>query len=163
VELNVEGSKQREYHILYQDVTNVIAFLIGHRPFKDALAYAPKRLYNAENHRVYNELYSGDWWWETQGKLPSGATVVPILIAVDKTQLTMHHGDKSAWPVYLTIGNLDQQVRRRQTSPANILVGFVPVVEEKDNDMKSKAYHKAMRTILKRKSCFSILTLYPIN
>ena len=37
-------------------------------------------------------------------------TVVPILIAVNKTQLIIHYNNKLAWPVYLTISNLNQQV-----------------------------------------------------
>ena len=37
------------------------------------------------------------------------------------------------------------------------------VIEEKDDNMKSKAYYKAIRTILKYIFCFNILTLYSIN
>ena len=37
------------------------------------------------------------------------------------------------------------------------------VIKEKDNNMKSKVYYKVIRTILKYKSCFSILMLYSIN
>jgi len=37
-----------------------------------------------------------DWWWETQEQLPLGATVVLIILASDKTQLTQHTGGKKA-------------------------------------------------------------------
>ena len=47
--------------------------------------------------------------------------------------------------------------------PYNILIGFVPVIKEKDDDMKSKTYYKAIRTILKYIFYFGILTLYSIN
>ena len=44
-----------------------------------------------------------------QEKLPD---VVPLLIGIDKTVLTQHHGDLSAWPIYMTLGNLDSHSRR---------------------------------------------------
>ena len=75
----------------------------------------------------------------------------------------MHHGNKSAWPVYLTIGNLNQHIQHQQISPANILVSFIPIIKENDNNIKSKVYYKAMRTILKRMFYFNILILYFIN
>jgi len=45
----------------------------------------------------------------------------------------------------------------------NIFINFVPVIKEKDNNIKIKAYYKAIRIILKYTLYFSILTLYFIN
>jgi hypothetical protein len=52
-------------------------------------------------------MNTAEWWWETQFALPATSTIVPLLLATDKTLLTQHHGDTTAWPVYLTVGNLD--------------------------------------------------------
>ena len=38
-----------------------------------------------------------------------GATVVPILLSTDKTQLTSFR-NKSAYPLYLTIGNIPKEI-----------------------------------------------------
>ena len=40
-----------------------------------------------------------------------GATIAPVIIVSDKTQLSTFSGDKLAWPVYLTIGNIEKSVR----------------------------------------------------
>ena len=45
-----------------------------------------------------------------QGCLPDGATIAPIILSSDKTQLSVFQGDKSAWLVYLTIGNISKEV-----------------------------------------------------
>ena len=60
-------------------------------------------------------------------RLPEGATIAPVILASDKTQLTHLRGDKSAWPVYLTIGNISKDLRVQVSSHATILVGYIPV------------------------------------
>jgi hypothetical protein len=46
-----------------------------------------------------------------QGLLPLGSTLAPIIIATDKTQLTQFSGNKKAYLVYLTLGNLPRSFR----------------------------------------------------
>jgi len=41
-----------------------------------------------------------------QSSLDDGDTVVPMIFLSDATHLTNFSGDKKAWPVYMTIGNL---------------------------------------------------------
>ncbi|KAF8247297.1 hypothetical protein K440DRAFT_551446 [Wilcoxina mikolae CBS 423.85] len=47
-----------------------------------------------------------------QESLPDGSTVIPVILGSDKTMLSTLSGDKSAWPVYLSIGNLSKAKRR---------------------------------------------------
>ena len=37
-------------------------------PFKDSLSYTPEKVYaDAEGkERVYDEMWTGDWWWDVQ-------------------------------------------------------------------------------------------------
>ena len=76
--------------------------------------------------------------------------MVPVIVAVDKTQLSMHHGDASAWPVYVTIGNISREARRRRTTTRTLLAGFIPIVDVKGGSVKSQIYHYAMGQIFKR-------------
>ena len=57
-----------------------------------------------------------------------GATVIPVIISSDKTQLTLFR-DKMAYPIYLTIGNILKDIRRKPSCRAQILLGYIPVTK----------------------------------
>ncbi|KAG6809061.1 hypothetical protein H0H92_001751 [Tricholoma furcatifolium] len=99
--------------------------LIGNPAFNGHIAYQPEKVYGDREgqERIFDEAWTADWWWQTQlqhkitylkiqGKLPHGATIAPIILASDKTLLTNFQGNKSAWPVYLTLGNISKEKRR---------------------------------------------------
>ena len=54
-----------------------------------------------------------------------GATIIPIIISSDKTQLTVF-GNKTAYPVYLTIGNLPKDIRRKPSRRGQVLLTYIP-------------------------------------
>ena len=61
--------------------------------------------------------------------LPPGATIAPVILASDKTQLSTFSGDKQAWPVYLTIGNIHKEVHRKPSERAVVLLGYLPIAK----------------------------------
>ena len=50
---------------------------------------------------------------------------MPIIISSDETQLTVFRG-KKAYPIYLTIGNVPKDIRRKPSRHAQILLGYIP-------------------------------------
>ena len=87
-----------------------------------------------------------------QDKLPDGYTVVPIILASDKTHLSRMHGDQNAWPVYITIRNLQRDARRAHSRPGMAILGMTPIVAEKE--VKAQVYHYALGLITQGKlSC----------
>ena len=102
-------------------------------------------------------MHTGNWWWEKQKELSARATIILVLLASDKTIMSLSHGDQILWPVYVTIGNLDAKTCRSQNRPATLLLGSIPNVHErakdsnnKDRDLKAKIYHLALKTMLER-------------
>src|SRR6266478_3940460 len=71
-----------------------------------------------------------------------GATVVPILPPSDKTQVTQF-GSKSAYPVYLTIGNLPKNIRRKAGHQGQILLAYLPT-----SKLKHVTSHAARRRMI---------------
>ncbi|KAJ6605711.1 hypothetical protein B0H10DRAFT_1922683 [Mycena sp. CBHHK59/15] len=99
-------------------------------------------------------MWTADWWWNIQELLPEGSTLAPIIISFDKTQLTRFSGDKQAWPVYLTIGNIDKETRRTPSACATVLLGYIPVSKleifskGKRSGVNHQLFHDCMKVIL---------------
>lgn len=87
-------------------------------------------------------------------KLPIGATIALIILSSDKTQLSRFSGDKKAWPVYISIGNIDKAIRRKPSGHATILVGYIPVSKLECFAKKTRAlegyqlFHTCMASLL---------------
>ncbi|KAK0443005.1 hypothetical protein EV421DRAFT_1736054 [Armillaria borealis] len=102
---------------------------------------------------VINEMWTASWWWDLQKYLPAGATVVPVILSSDKTKLSQFRGDKSAWPVYLTIGNISKDIRRDVASHVTVLIGYLPVgkfdcyTDKTRSLARYRTFHYAMEVI----------------
>ncbi|KII82959.1 hypothetical protein PLICRDRAFT_58596 [Plicaturopsis crispa FD-325 SS-3] len=131
---------------------------MGNPASQENIAYVPEQVYAdaGGSNRVFDEMWTGDWWWEMQDRLPAGAVVAPVILASDKTNLSQFRGDQKAWPVYLTIGNISKGIRRQPSSHATVLIGYIPVAKlecwtEGTNtrgNAGQRLYHHCMRIIL---------------
>ncbi|KAG2129636.1 hypothetical protein DEU56DRAFT_973571 [Suillus clintonianus] len=118
------------FDVFYRDVIECVKALYGDPDFADFLIFAPERHYADEEQtvRLFHDMHTGKWWWDTQKKLDQrkpGATIIPIIISSDKTQVTMFR-NKTAYPVYLTIGNIPKEIRRKPSRHAHILLAYLP-------------------------------------
>ena len=83
--------------------------------------------------------------------------MAPVIIATDKTQLTQFSGNKAAYPVYLTIGNIPKATRRKPSKHACILIAYLSVEKincSRINDQEHRSFvqrlfHDSMRIVLK--------------
>ncbi|OCK73206.1 hypothetical protein K432DRAFT_313418, partial [Lepidopterella palustris CBS 459.81] len=72
-----------------------------------------------------------------------------LLIVSDKALLTRIYGDKTVWPVYLLIRNLDNATYRQISRPSAILFSFLLIVPKgTSRDRKYLLYYRGLKKIL---------------
>jgi len=82
--------------------------------------------------------------------------ITPVILATDKTHLTQFSGNKTAYPVYLTIGNLPKGIRQKPSKNACILITYLSVDKLNRSEMMElehrshvqRIFHKSMKTVL---------------
>ncbi|KAG2130636.1 uncharacterized protein EDB93DRAFT_1255833 [Suillus bovinus] len=118
------------FDIFYRDIIGCIKDLFGNPDFADFLVFAPEHHYTDADETVwlFSDMHTSEWWWNTQKTLDKqwpGATIIPVIISTDKTQVTMFR-NKTAYPVYLTIGNILKEIRQKPSRCVQILLGYLP-------------------------------------
>ncbi|KAI9433254.1 hypothetical protein H4582DRAFT_2061067 [Lactarius indigo] len=140
-------------------IDGCIRALFGDPDLAPYLIFAPEKHYidDERTEQMYHDMHTGSWWWTTQAaveKVTPRATIVPVLVSTDKTQLTLFR-NKSAYPIYMTIGNIPKEIRRKSSLHSYVLLGYLPTtkLEQVVNKAKRKRltanlYHACMRRIL---------------
>ncbi|KAK7433564.1 hypothetical protein VKT23_020718 [Stygiomarasmius scandens] len=155
---DADGQPRTEIlEIWHRNPVEVVQELMGNPAFHGHQCYSPICYFRDEAHknREYSEMWTCNWWWDVQEKLPKDyGTVAPGIIASDQTQLSTFSGDKKAWPVYLSIGNIEKGVRRKPSSRAFLLLGYIPTsklecfLEKECSQMGHQLFHDCMKIIL---------------
>ncbi|KAG8709809.1 hypothetical protein FRC08_018030 [Ceratobasidium sp. 394] len=94
------------------------------------MSYTPEQLFTAEDGKwqVYGEANSGKWWWRMQLRLPDkSGTTVPLIIASNRTMLLVMLGGQQAYPIYISLENINKEVRRKPSMQATVLLAYLPV------------------------------------
>ncbi|KAI0027336.1 hypothetical protein K488DRAFT_61896 [Vararia minispora EC-137] len=147
------------FELYMRDIIPCIRSLFGDPELSKHLLLAPERHYSDADRtlRIYCEMNTGKWWWSAQAAVEAslpGATIVPLIFSSDKTQLTVF-GNKTAYPVYVTIGNIPKDIRSKPSRRAQILVAYLPT--SKLDTITNKAarrrtlanlFHECMRQIV---------------
>ncbi|KAJ6447954.1 hypothetical protein C8R45DRAFT_1057423 [Mycena sanguinolenta] len=69
-----------------------------------------------------------------------GATIIPIIISFNKTQLPVF-GNKTTYPIYMTLGNIPKEIRRKPSRCGYILLGYLPTSKMKNIKNKAACCH----------------------
>ncbi|KAG8716653.1 hypothetical protein FRC08_009076 [Ceratobasidium sp. 394] len=155
----LDGQRHREQYLVRRNIIELVKDLFANRGFHGHFKYAPAKIFTSkkQDERVYGEMWTGDWWWEEQEKLKDkgAVTIAPLIIATDQTKLSVMCGGQVAYPVYLTLGNINKHWRRKSSKRAMVLLGYLPVeaFEDVENDeerrrLKAELVHRSMEVLL---------------
>ncbi|KAN0133004.1 hypothetical protein V8E53_009177 [Lactarius tabidus] len=159
---NVPEWMNASFEVCYCDPRAVIHGILGHPGFKDDMDYVLYHEYDSKTERRHwQDFMSGDWAWMQADKiakdpLTHGSTFVPVILGSDKTVVSVATGHTEYWPVYLSAGNVRNNLRRAHKG-ALAVIGFLSFPKTKKKyassvefrKFKHKLFHTSLAKILK--------------
>ncbi|KAG2135989.1 hypothetical protein DEU56DRAFT_871547 [Suillus clintonianus] len=155
---------KKEYEVFYCDPHKVVQNMLANPDYKDEIDFAPYREWeerpDGSHNRQWRDFMSGDWAWEQADIISAdpathGSTFIPIILGSDKTTVSVATGQNDYYPLYLSIGNVHNNVRQAHRN-AVALVGFlaIPKTTKKQSTdpryrkFKKELFHTALVRIL---------------
>ncbi|KAG2037780.1 hypothetical protein BDR03DRAFT_933822 [Suillus americanus] len=130
----------------------------------DKMEYVPYCEWKGEEgdtKRQWRNVMSGDWAWNQADEIAKdpathGSTFVPILLGSDKTMVSVATGQNDYYPLYASIGNVQNNVCRTHRN-AVAIVGFLAIpktVKQYSEDaqfrkFKKQLFHSSLSRILR--------------
>lgn len=136
----------KEYCVWFRDPRKVMHAMLANKDFDGEIDYSPHRIF-VGGKRKFSNFMSGDWAWRqavcTLKRFPlslltkfqdiiaedpttHGCMFVPAIAGSDGTVVSVATGQNEYHPLYLSVGNVHNQVRRARRG-ALVLIGFLAI------------------------------------
>ncbi|KAG2116986.1 uncharacterized protein F5147DRAFT_742855 [Suillus discolor] len=155
-----------EYDVWFRDPRLLVHNIISNPDFKDEFDYAPLQEYSvSDGAHQFQDCMSGDWCWKQADLIAQdpdtiGSMFVPIILGSDKTTVSVATGHNQYWPVYMSIGNIRNNVRRAHRNGV-VLLGFLAIPKADNEDTKDAHFRKFRRQLLHSSLAKMLETLKP--
>ena len=137
-----------EFDVWFRDPLALVHNLLSNPDFNKEFDFAPLQEYDYDGNHRFQDFMSGDWAWKqavshsyhislpvllsfiqdiiAEDPETHGSMFVPIILGSDKTTVSVATGNNEYYPIYLSIGNLHNNVRRAHRNGV-VLLGFLAI------------------------------------
>ncbi|KAH9979853.1 hypothetical protein BGW80DRAFT_1556544 [Lactifluus volemus] len=139
------------YDVWFRNPRTLLHNLISNPDFDKGFDYVPFREYDQLGNHRFQDFMSGNWAWKQADLLAEddhthGSMFVPIILGSDKTTVSIATGNNEYWPIYMSIGNICNNIRRAHRNGV-VLLGFfaIPKSEKKyASDASFRRYRRQL-------------------
>ncbi|KIO02518.1 hypothetical protein M404DRAFT_27764 [Pisolithus tinctorius Marx 270] len=154
------------YDIWFRDPKDVICDMLSRPDFSKDMDYRPFREYeSATDKRQWEDFMSGDWAW-TQADIISrdstthGSTFIPIILGSDKMTVSVTTGQNDYYPLYLSIGNMSNKVRRAHCNSV-ALITFLAIPHTDKEHAPTNTFQQFCRQLFHSSLAYILRNLKP--
>ncbi|KAG2089812.1 hypothetical protein BD769DRAFT_1395925 [Suillus cothurnatus] len=131
------------YTTWFCDPHTIIRNMLGNPDFKNEMDYAPYREWKGQGESTTHQwcnVMSGDWAWDQADEIAKdpathSSTFVPVILGSDKTTVSVAMGQNNYYPLYASIGNVHNNVRRAHHN-AVAIIGFLAIPKSSYSNKK---------------------------
>ncbi|KAG1722022.1 hypothetical protein EDD22DRAFT_790503 [Suillus occidentalis] len=141
-----------EYEVWFRDPHEVARNMLANSTYADEIDYCPYREYSTEGNKCqWKDFMSGDWVWDQADEIakdPStlGSTFVPVILGSDKTTVSVGTGNNEYYPLYASIGNIHNNVRRAHRDGVAI-IGFLAMPKTTQEHAEEPSFRRFRRQL----------------
>ncbi|RDX47386.1 hypothetical protein OH76DRAFT_1354246 [Lentinus brumalis] len=149
----------------FRDPHAIVGQMLANLSFKDEIDWCPVREFSPDGKRRLKNFMGGDWAWR-QGdqimQLPDteDSSFVPIILGSDKTTVSVATGQNDYYPLYLSIGNVHNNVRRAHRN-AVAVIAFLAIPKTTRRYAGSAEFRKFRRQLFQSSLSRILLSLRP--
>ncbi|KAG2108355.1 uncharacterized protein F5147DRAFT_773568 [Suillus discolor] len=142
----------QSHDVWYRDPHEVIQNMLANPDYATEMDYQPYREFSTDdNTRQWQDFMSGDWAWNQAdiiSKDPgtTGLTFVPVILGSDKMTVSVATGANDYYPLYVSIGNVCNNVRRAHHD-AVAIIGFLAMPQTTKEHASCPTYQKYRRQL----------------
>ncbi|KAJ3990642.1 hypothetical protein F5050DRAFT_1555875, partial [Lentinula boryana] len=125
---NAPEWQKTSYQVWYRDPDTVITNILSNPEFANDFDVAPYIHTDKAGKRRWCDFMSGNFAWRhaDEGGAVEGAMLVPVILGADKTTVSVATGHVEYHPLYLTIGNVTNALRRGHSNVV-VPIGFLAI------------------------------------
>ncbi|KII84506.1 hypothetical protein PLICRDRAFT_117609 [Plicaturopsis crispa FD-325 SS-3] len=141
------------YEVWFRDPREVARSITANPDFDGEFDYIPFREYaRGTQKRRHHDFMSGNWSWKQADEIAvdpatHGAMFVPIILGSDKTTVSVGTGNNEYYPLYMSTGNVRNNVRRAHRN-ALVLIAFLAIPKTDRKSEGTNAFRRFRRQIL---------------
>ncbi|KAG1814095.1 hypothetical protein EV424DRAFT_1564563, partial [Suillus variegatus] len=141
-----------EYEVWFRDPREVARNMLANSTYANEMDYCPYREYSTEgDKRQWKDFMSGDWVWDQADEIakdPStlGSTFVPVILGSDKTTVSVGTGNNEYYPLYASIGNIHNNVRRAHRDGVAV-IGFLAMPKTTQEHAEEPSFRRFRRQL----------------
>ncbi|KAG1869708.1 hypothetical protein C8R48DRAFT_771097 [Suillus tomentosus] len=138
---------QQSYDVWFRDPHAIVRNMLSNSDYVGEIDYTTYREFQEkDNKHHYKDFMSGDWAWHQSDEIAQdpqthGAAFIPIILGSDKTTVSVATGQNDYYPLYLSIGNVHNNVRHAHHD-ALVLVGFMAIPKTNKKGVNDPAFRK---------------------
>ncbi|KAH9013796.1 hypothetical protein EDB83DRAFT_2508700 [Lactarius deliciosus] len=128
---NIVSWQEADYDVWFRNPRTLVHGILSNPDFKSDFDLAPLQERTPDGTHRFCDFMSGNWAWRqatiiAEDPETHGSVFCPIILGSDKTTVSVATGHNKYWPIYLSIGNIHNNIRRAHRNGV-VLLGFFAI------------------------------------
>ncbi|EGO27012.1 hypothetical protein SERLADRAFT_436843 [Serpula lacrymans var. lacrymans S7.9] len=155
----------QSFDVWFRSPRGLVHNILENPEFKNEVDYTPLREFDHDGKQKWRNFMSGSWAWKQADKIAEdpqthGSMLVPVILGSDKTTVSVATRQNKYYPLYLSIGNIHNNVRCAHKNGV-VLVGCLAIPKTDKKYSNNDKFCKFRRQLFHTSLAFILQDIWP--